>query len=322
MAATAGLLPICSAPAKEGPPESRVTIGVLKFGTVDWELDVIRHHNLDRQEGIQLEIVELASKQATAVAFMGNSVDVIVNDWIWVSRQRHEGHDFTFYPYSNALGALVVAGGSPIKTLPDLKGKRLGIAGGPLDKSWLLLQALATERHGIDLETASEAIFGATPLLARKLETGELDAALLYWPFAARLETKGFHRLVGVSEVMAGLGITEPVPLVGYVFREAWARENRDAANGFLRATRAAKAILLRSDAEWQRLRPIIKAETEAELTSLRDTYRTGIPNAWSSKEHAAAAKLFGVLSELGGPSLVGANPELAPGTFWSEPIR
>ena len=36
-----------------------VRIGVLKFGTVNWELDVIRRHGLDRQHGFALEPTEL-----------------------------------------------------------------------------------------------------------------------------------------------------------------------------------------------------------------------------------------------------------------------
>ena len=46
-----------------------------------------------------------------------DAVDVIVMDWIWVSRQRGEGADFTFTPYSTALGALVAAKTSGIGDL-------------------------------------------------------------------------------------------------------------------------------------------------------------------------------------------------------------
>ena len=42
-----------------------VRVGVLKFGTVNWELDTIKTHKLDEAEGIDLQIVDLASNQAT-----------------------------------------------------------------------------------------------------------------------------------------------------------------------------------------------------------------------------------------------------------------
>ena len=101
---------------------SKVKIGVLKFGTVSWLLDTIRANGLDKAEGIELDIVPLASTQATTVGLQGRSVDVIATDWLWVSRERSEGGDFTFSPFTTALGAIMVPPGSPIKTLGDLKG--------------------------------------------------------------------------------------------------------------------------------------------------------------------------------------------------------
>jgi len=47
-----------------GQPASasnKVTIGVLKFGTVSWLLDTIHANGLDKAEGIDLDIVPLAS---------------------------------------------------------------------------------------------------------------------------------------------------------------------------------------------------------------------------------------------------------------------
>ena len=120
---------------------SKVKLGVLKFGTVSWLLDTIHANGLDKAEGIELDIVPLASTQATTVGLQGGSVDIIATDWLWVSRERTGGADFTFSPFTTALGAIMVPPNSPIKTLTDLRGKKLGVAGGPLGKSWLLIVA-------------------------------------------------------------------------------------------------------------------------------------------------------------------------------------
>ena len=116
---------------------ARVRVGVLKFGTVSWELDVMQTHGLAAREGIDLQVVTLASTNATTVALQGGAVDLIVTDWTWVSRQRAEGRPFTFVPYSLTVGGLIVRPDSGIPELGDLRGKRLGVAGGPVDKSWL-----------------------------------------------------------------------------------------------------------------------------------------------------------------------------------------
>jgi NitT/TauT family transport system substrate-binding protein len=69
---------------------------------------------------------------------------VIVADWIWVSRMRSLGRDYTFYPYSNATGALVVASDSPIKQLfARINGLIFCHAESSTHKVFLMLRVLA-----------------------------------------------------------------------------------------------------------------------------------------------------------------------------------
>ena len=297
---------------------SQVRIGVLKFGTVSWELDTLKHHKLDAANGIDLEVAYFAGEDATNVAMLAGEIDIIVSDWLWVSRQRSEGSDLTLAPYSTAVGAIMVRQDSPVRTLSDLKRKKIGVAGGPLDKSWLLIQALASRDYGFDLSAANEIVYGAPPLLSEKAMQGELDAVLNFWHFCARLEANGFRRLVGANEASKALGASGAVSALGYVFHEKWASENPDAVRGFVLASTEAKKLLARSDAEWVRLAPIVRARGK-ELEVLRDRYREGIPTRPVAEEEADAGKLYRVLAEVGGEKLVGAAPEMAPGTFWPE---
>lgn len=294
-----------------------VTVAVLKFGTVSWELDVIKHHRLDEAAGIQVKLVELASSQATQIALQSGSVDLIASDWMWVVRQRGAGTDLTFIPHSAAVGALVVPADSPIRTVADLKGRRIGVAGSPIDKSWLLLKALARDRFQLNLETDAKPTYAAPPLLNQKIAAGELDAVLNFWPFAARLEAQGMRPVIGVEEMMRDLGLKTTVPAVGYVFRQGWAEANPKALDGFLAASRRAKEIMVRSDAEWERLRPLMQAEDEATWRSLRDHYRAGIPRRWTGEERAGAETLFALMAKLGGRDLVGDITAVPEGTFW-----
>lgn len=296
-----------------------VRIGVLKFGTVSWELDVIKQRGLDKQAGIDLSIVELANNQATAVALQAGEVDVIVTDWLWVSRQRADGADFTFAPYSTSVGALMVPADSAIKSLTDLTGKRVGIAGGPVDKSWLVIRAIAAQRDGLDLDAGVEKIFAAPPLLNEQVQLGEIDAVINNWNFVAQLEAKGFRKILGAEEAARELGIITAVPLLGYVFSENWAAEHKADILGLIEASRQAKRILGESDEEWRRLRPMMKASDDATFTALRDGFRAGIPQAWGDAERADAAALFAIMAKLGGKELVGRSATLQPGTFWAD---
>jgi NitT/TauT family transport system substrate-binding protein len=312
LAVTAAVLSAAPASAAE-----TVRVGVLKFGTVNWELSTIQRHALDRQHGFVLDVLALAGDQATKVALQAGEVDMIVSDWLWVSRQRAAGKRYTFVPFSSSVGSLMVPADSPIHSLADLQGKKIAVAGGPLDKSWLLLRGLTERRHGFDPAVAGEVVFGAPPLLTQKAEAGEVDAVLNYWHYSARLEAKGFRRIIGANEAAMALGASGPVSAIGYVFDEDWAAQHTDTVRGFIAASSDAKELLRSSDAEWETLREMTGAKDDATLFALRERFREGIPARPLSEEMADTAKVYEILAELGGEKLVGESKTMAPGTFW-----
>jgi NitT/TauT family transport system substrate-binding protein len=312
LAATAfALAPLTACAAADA-----VRVAVQKTGTFAWELAVIRAHGLDRQHNLAIQLTELASPEAGKIALRAGSADIMVSDWLWVSRERSLGARLTFYPYSSALGAVMVPPSSTIKTLSDLRGRKLAVAGGAIDKSWLLLQG-AMKRDGIDLKSQATVLYGAPPLLAAKTLDGEMDATLNYWNFCAALEARGFHRLAGIEEILPKLGAKGRVAMIGYVFDEDWADAHRDTVERFIAMTRAAKQILAGSDEEWNRIAPLTGAPDAATLRAYRDRYREGIPRRGVADEEADARVLYRVLAEIGGRELVGPAAELDPGTFY-----
>jgi NitT/TauT family transport system substrate-binding protein len=293
-----------------------IRVAVQKTGTFAWELAVIRAHGFDQQANLSVRLVELASPEAGKIALRAGSADIIVSDWLWVSRERGLGAKLTFYPYSSALGAVMVPDSSPIRTLADLKGKKLAVAGGPIDKNWLLLQAWL-KQQGIDLKSESTIMYGAPPLLAAKTLGGEMDAALNYWNFCAVLEAKGFRRVAGIEDLLPKLGAKGRAAMIGYVFDEKWGNANQDVIARFIAITRKAKELLSTSDAEWERIAPLTGARDAATLRAYRDRYREGIPRRPIADEEADARVLYGVLAAIGGRELVGPAQELDPGTFY-----
>ncbi|HWG05322.1 MAG TPA: ABC transporter substrate-binding protein [Beijerinckiaceae bacterium] len=293
----------------------RIRVAAQKTGTFAWELEVLKAHGLDRQAGLDIETTELASTEAGKIALEAGSADLILSDWLWVARERGLGDDVVFYPYSTTLGAVMVPGDSPITRIADLKGKKLGVAGGPLDKSWLLLQALA-RRSGLDLKTQAVIAYGAPPLLSQKALQGETDATLTFWNFCAGLEGNGMKRAVLMADVMKSLGAVGPVAMVGYVFNGGWADRNRPVLDRFFAATRKAREILANSPEEWQRLAPRIGVSDAGALDIYRRRYLEGIPRRSVADEASDAQALFRVLADVGGADLVGPARELDPGTF------
>src|SRR5438094_3566546 len=179
---------IAIAVATSATAADRIRLAVQRTGTLAWELDVIRTHGLDRKLDLAIETVELASTEAGKIALKGGSADLMLSDWLWVARERSLGDGLVFYPSSTTLGAGMAPAQSPIREIIDLRGKKLAVAGGPLDKSWLLLQALA-RREGVDLKKQATIVYGAPPLLSEQALQGEMDATLTFWNFCADLES-------------------------------------------------------------------------------------------------------------------------------------
>jgi NitT/TauT family transport system substrate-binding protein len=307
---------VALAVATSAPAKDRIRLAVQRTGTLAWELDVIRAHGLDRKLDLAIETVELASTEAGKIALKGGSADLMLSDWLWVARERSLGDALVFYPSSSTLGAVMAPAQSPINAVADLKGRKLAVAGGPLDKSWLLLQAFA-RRSGVDLRREATIVYGAPPLLSQKALQGESDATLTFWNFCADLESKGQRRAIGMDHVMKGLGAQGPVAIVGYTFDGAWAARNRSTIDRFLDATRQAKDILAASPNEWQRLAPRIGVSDASALAIYRQRYGEGIVRRPPAEEEADARALYRVLAEIGGAELVGPARELATGTFY-----
>jgi NitT/TauT family transport system substrate-binding protein len=296
-------------------------IGLQSTGTFAWQLDVIRRHGLADSAGLDLKISEFASPDAGKLALNSGSVDLAIVDWLWVARARALGARLLFYPYSSAVGAIMVKRDSPLHGIEDLKGHVLAIAGGPLDKSWLIVQAAAT-RRGIDLKRDATLAYGAPPLISQKLQQGETEASLNFWNFCAWLEIRGYRSILNVRDAEAALGLNEPVALIGYAFSEEFVAGHKSAIDRFIAVARKADDIMLRSDQEWDALRPLMNADDDKTFAAYRDRTREGMPRRSIAAEQADARVLFEALASTGGTDLVGPSRELDPGLYYQPDPR
>jgi NitT/TauT family transport system substrate-binding protein len=291
-------------------------VASLKFGSLSWVLETIRAEGLADKVGLNLEIIEAATNQAGPVALLAGDADVIVSDWPWALRQRGLGEQLKFAPYSSALGAVMVPKDSKVAKLADLEGKKLGVAGSAIDKSWLLLRAYSRKTLGKDIGDLSEPVYGAAPLLTEEARSGRVDAVLNFWTYSARLSGAGFRKLIGMDEVLKELGI-DPVPaLVGFIWRESTEAKKGPAIAAFLDAVAKANAILATSDSAWERIRALVKPADEAEFAAIKAYYREGIPRPWTAADTRAAEKLTQILKDAGAGEFIGSDTRFDPKLF------
>lgn len=303
-------------PPQRASAAGTLRVASLKFGSLSWLLETIRAEGLADKAGVNITVVEVATNQAGPVALLSGEADVIVSDWPWALRQRALGEHVKFAPYSSALGAVMVAPDSPIHTLGDLKGKKLGVAGGAIDKSWLLLRAYSRKELGTDIAQLALPSYGAAPLLTQETRSGRLDAVLNFWTYAARLQGDNYRAIIEMDDVLKALGIA-PVPsLVGFIWREETEAKKGAEIAAFLSAVEQGNSILATSDAAWDRIRHLVRPENDAEFAAIKAYYRAGIPSPWTGAETRSAEKLTQMLVEIGGPQLLGSDTQFDPKLF------
>ena len=271
---------------------------------------------LDKAADLDVQTTELATTEAGKIALQGGAADLIASDWLWVARERALGDRLLFTPYSTALGAVMAPKDSPIHALADLAGRSLGVAGGALDKSWLMVQAAAL-KEGQDLAKAARPVYGSPPLIAEKLASGELDAALEFWTFSVDLEARGFRRAIDMTDVEKALGASGPVAMTGYVFKEQFAQDHGDAVRRFLAAAAQARDALAKDPALWAPIKAHLRLVDDSALETYRKRYVEGVPKRPIAEEAKDAQALYLAIAAIGGPELVGGAPRLDSGLFF-----
>lgn len=253
-------------------------LSVLQYGTAHWELDHIQREGLDRQAGFVLDVRLVANLPASRIAVSSGDVQGAVVDLTWTQAGFAAGERFRYVPYSSQIGSVLAAPQTSIDTLDDLRGKRIGVAGGPNSKGWIILNE-AAQRRGIDLTREASIQYAAPPLLNQALLRGQLDVLVTFWNFAADLTAAGSaYTAVDMQALMQELGLAPRLPILGYAFRETWAQDNAALLERFVTAITTAKEQMANEPQHWEPLRPLMRIRDEAHFDALRQGFIEGIP--------------------------------------------
>lgn len=287
------MIALCEQAQSETQPLPVLTLSVMQFGTPHWELEHLKRQQLDRSNGFELEVRLVADLPASRLALSSGSVDGAVSDVLWAQARYEAGTAYRYLPFSSQIGEVLVNEGSDIRTLADLRGKRIGVAGGPDGLGWQLLQQVAAAQ-GINLAGDATVQYAAPPLLSQALRRGQVDALLTFWHFSARLRGEGGVRTAfGLSDLVGTLGLDPDLPVLGYLFPQVWAGEHDDLLQRFTTALRQTKRQLASQPEYWTAIRPLLRAEDDAVFAALRDSFIKGIPQPLDEARIAALQRLL-----------------------------
>jgi sulfonate transport system substrate-binding protein len=181
------------------------------------------------KDGVKVEWQPFLSGPVMIEAAAGDRVDLLAVGNMPPLVARAGGIDLKVIAkaaFNPATNALLVRPDSPIHSLADLKGKKVAAQVGS-SVHFFLGQLLA--QAGLSLKDV-ELVNLAGPDQGPALESGAVDAIILWMPYRTQLEQSGKARvLADSSHVAGGLSL--------YAVRAEFAQKNPELVESFLKAT-------------------------------------------------------------------------------------
>jgi aliphatic sulfonates family ABC transporter substrate-binding protein len=213
-----------------------ITIGYQE--APDWLLFVARDQKLFEKAGLAPTFVKFAASPPMIAATLNGSIDVASAGSVAFVMGLAQGVDWVMIginPEGAYSQGLVARKGSGIRTLIDVKGKRIGLFKGSTAQFGLMM---LLRQHGIRPDQVT--LLDITPeaqLLALKNKT--IDAAMVWEPWMQRMIHEANARIIDTE---GNLGIYTNVD--GYSVQRQWLRDHRQTAVRFLRALLMANDVV------------------------------------------------------------------------------
>jgi NitT/TauT family transport system substrate-binding protein len=233
-----------------------VKIGYLRI-TTSLATFVAQDKGLFEQEGLKVELIPFDSGTAITDALIAGRIDVIGSNAItgfWFAAQSAADRFKIFLTYgtpslANPTFVAIVKKDSPLKSLKDLKGKKVGTYPGA--SSIALAKAIIRTQMDPTAATYTEL---PPPNLISALAAGQIDVFFAPEPMGMMARAQGVGRDL-VKEPLGLLGIKEGFAGAAYGFSTQFLKENPERAKKIKAAYyKAADLITKDKDA----LRPLL----------------------------------------------------------------
>ncbi len=263
---------------------ARVKVVVLE-GTQLFPMHVMQTRGIADKYRLQIELAKVAGPPAVYTMMQTGDFHVGFGGWLSIALMRAQGHKLTnVYSMSGYTNDVMVTSDSPLKSIADLKGKRVGIFGGPTGATTWFFRLVALKYFGIDPIKDSKVHYGAPPLLIGMLEKGELDAILILDPQIVQLlETGKFRSIGNIGDIWRGKTGQDPM-LVAVTVNETWARENPAVAKRFVAAYKESLEYLKTHPEIWTELARTTGVKTDQGAKLVQQRSAGNFISRWDQK--------------------------------------
>jgi ABC-type nitrate/sulfonate/bicarbonate transport system substrate-binding protein len=255
-AAAAGLcLMLMQAPAAHAQTPVVVQSTGLENVFVMAPIYVMKEQKFDLAQGIDLQIRMYANIEAVYQAMRAGDSEMAPGGWTNAVQWRATGAPWSVV-YPLALGAgvdVLVPKDSPLKTLADLKGKKVASYAGPTGTATILFRTLLADHYGFDPGKTNLLQYGSPPVLINALKKGEIDALVMLDPLATRLLAGGDVRSISnlVSDYEAKSG--KKMLWLGWMVHDKLVKRDPQAITKILIAYQQALDYLDKNPDEWKK---------------------------------------------------------------------
>ena len=303
----------CSAepkPTDNSAPRS-FTLGLIPGAQefVDFVMD--KHGMLDAG-GLKPERAKSLTPATLHLMVAERKVDIGFAGFTTMATARAEGKDvIVIHGVFSPVNMVFVRKDSPIKTLADLKGKKLGVFGGTGSTTFGFLAVLARKWHNIDLFKDADPIQQAGPLLIELLGRGDVDAALLGTTESVKMFAEDrFRVLLDLSEEYRSRTNGRAPAHVTIATNEEFARTHPDIVSDYLKAYEAAAAYIRDHREVWAEYLKTIEVTDPKEVALFEEKMGPNIISVWDKQQIAVQQDYLKLVHEIIGDSVLKTVPE------------
>ena len=311
MKTLAAILCLVCAAAAAWPARAQGDGGVIRVannpaGTAAFAVYAMKKYHLDEKYGFKFQEVPTAGSQAASLALQSGSAEIIVTDFITTSLMRNAGiRVIDIAPMFKWGDQIVVPVDSPIHTLADLRGKKIGTDG--VNKpTWLVIVAAGLKSFGLNLNRDATVQVGGVSLLRGLMEQGQLDASFMYNNVSPDMVASGkFRVLYQMRDLIEALGLDGDVPFLFEAVSEDYAARHPANVRAYLAAYRESVDILRTNDELWVEIGHSMKMN-DAAIVPLRDEMRRDLSTRFDPGTEKDVRSMFDVLLATAGTEALG----------------
>lgn len=297
-------------PQPTSTPTRTFTLGLIP-GAQEFVDFVMEGHGLLDQVGLKADKVKSLSPANLHLMVAERKVDIGFGGFTTMATARSEGKDIiVIYGVFSPVNMVFVRKDSPIKTLTDLKHKKLGVFGGPGSTTFAFLAVLAKNWYGIDLFKDAMLVTAPAPALAELLGKGDIDAALLGTVESIQTFAQDRYRvLVDLSaEYKAHQGGRAPAHVI-VATNEEFAKTHNDIVRDYLKAYKNTLQYVHAHPEVWDEYAASIKMDNPAERKLLREKMEPNLVDTWDADQIALQNDYLKLVHTIIGDSVLKVVP-------------